>query len=47
MFVQVNTLWKPNVPQLFVDVDREKAKALGVPINDVFNTLRRRSAATT
>ncbi|MDZ7652874.1 MAG: multidrug efflux RND transporter permease subunit [Burkholderiaceae bacterium] len=33
------TLWRANVPQLFVDVDREKAKALGVPIDDVFNTL--------
>jgi HAE1 family hydrophobic/amphiphilic exporter-1/multidrug efflux pump len=33
------TLWRANVPQLYVDVDREKAKALGVPIDDVFNTL--------
>jgi hydrophobe/amphiphile efflux-1 (HAE1) family protein len=33
------TLWRPAVPQLYVDVDREKAKALGVPIDDVFNTL--------
>ncbi len=33
------TLWRANVPQLFVDVDRAKAKALGVPIDDVFNTL--------
>src|SRR5215467_1193679 len=33
------TLWRPSVPQLDVDVDREKAKALGVPIDDVFNTL--------
>jgi HAE1 family hydrophobic/amphiphilic exporter-1/multidrug efflux pump len=33
------TLWRANVPQLFVDVDRDKAKALGVPIDDVFNTL--------
>ncbi len=39
MFVQVNSLWKPNVPQLFVDVDREKAKALGVPVDEIFNTL--------
>jgi HAE1 family hydrophobic/amphiphilic exporter-1/multidrug efflux pump len=31
--------WRPNVPQLFVDVDREKAKALGVPIDEVFNAL--------
>ena len=27
------------MPQLFVDVDREKAKKVGVPINDVFNAL--------
>ena len=29
----------PNVPQLYVDVDREKAKALGVPLDEVFNAL--------
>ena len=39
MFVQVNTLWKSNVPQLYVDVDREKAKALGVSVDEIFNTL--------
>ncbi len=33
------TLWHAAVPQLFVDVDREKAKKLGVPISDIFNTL--------
>jgi len=36
---QVQTLWRSGVPQLRVDVDREKAKALGVPINEIFNTL--------
>ncbi|MGZ5045769.1 MAG: efflux RND transporter permease subunit [Usitatibacter sp.] len=36
---QAQMFWRPNVPQLYVDVDREKAKALGVPIDDVFNTL--------
>ena len=36
---QVQTLWRANVPQLYVDVDREKAKALGVPLDEVFNTL--------
>ena len=36
---QVNTFWRPNVPQLFVDVDRERAKALGVPVDEIFNTL--------
>jgi hydrophobe/amphiphile efflux-1 (HAE1) family protein len=29
-----------NVPQLFADVDRDKVKQLGVPLNDVFQTLR-------
>jgi multidrug efflux pump subunit AcrB len=44
---QAQMFWRPNVPQLFVDVDREKAKALGVPIDEVFNALARRSARTT
>jgi multidrug efflux pump len=35
----MQTLWRPNVPQLFVDVDREKAKAYGVPLDEVFNAL--------
>jgi len=39
VLARVQTLWRSNVPQLHVDVDREKAKALGVPINDVFDTL--------
>src|SRR5436190_11546289 len=33
------TLWRANVPQLYVDVDREKAKKAGVPINDIFAAL--------
>ena len=36
---QAQMFWRPNVPQLYVDVDREKAKALGVSIDEVFNTL--------
>jgi hydrophobe/amphiphile efflux-1 (HAE1) family protein len=35
----VQTLWKANAPQLYVDVDRERAKALGIPLTDAFNTL--------
>jgi len=35
----MQTLWRPNVPQLYVDVDREKAKAYGVPLDEVFNAL--------
>ena len=33
------SFWSPNSPQLYIDVDREKAKALGVSLNDLFNTL--------
>jgi multidrug efflux pump len=29
-----------NVPQLYADVDRDKVKQLGIPLNDVFQTLR-------
>ena len=39
MLAGVQTLWRSNVPQLSIDVDREKAKALGVPIDSVFETL--------
>jgi hydrophobe/amphiphile efflux-1 (HAE1) family protein len=35
----VQTLWRPAVPQLYVDVDRERAKSLGVPVDELFNTL--------
>ncbi len=34
-----NTLWHATVPQLAVDVDRARAKALGVPLEEVFGTL--------
>jgi HAE1 family hydrophobic/amphiphilic exporter-1/multidrug efflux pump len=35
----VQTLWRPSVPQLSVDVDREKAKALGVTLEELYGTL--------
>lgn len=35
----VQTLWRAATPQLAVDVDRERAKALGVPVDAVFDTL--------
>ncbi len=38
-FMGVSSLWRPTVPQLYVDVDREKAKTLGVPIDAVFDAL--------
>ena len=39
MFGQVNTLWRANAPQLYVAADREKAKSLGVPVDELYNTL--------
>ncbi|HEY8538705.1 MAG TPA: multidrug efflux RND transporter permease subunit [Steroidobacteraceae bacterium] len=35
-----NTYYRATVPQLRVDVEREKALALGVPVDDVFETLQ-------
>ncbi|CAA6810062.1 MAG: RND efflux system, inner membrane transporter CmeB [uncultured Thiotrichaceae bacterium] len=35
----VNSLWKPSTPQLYVDVDRERAKSLGISLDGAFNTL--------
>ncbi len=35
----MNSLWRPNSPQLSVDVDREKARALGVPLDAAFDSL--------
>jgi multidrug efflux pump len=36
----LRTLYRPTVPQLRVDVDREKALALGVPVSEVFAALQ-------
>ena len=35
----VKTLWQANSPQILVSVDTEKARALGVAVGDVYNTL--------
>jgi multidrug efflux pump len=32
--------WQVNVPQLYADIDRSKARQLGVPITDVFDTMQ-------
>jgi multidrug efflux pump len=36
----LNTFYRPTVPQLRVEVDREKAIALGVPVREVFAALQ-------
>ena len=36
----INTFYRPSVPQLYVEVDRAKAIALGVPVSDVFDALQ-------
>lgn len=37
---QAYTSFSANVPKLFVDLDREKSRTLGVPVSDVFQTLQ-------
>ena len=36
----LNSTYRAGVPQLFVDVDRVKAKSVGVPLTGVFSTLQ-------
>ncbi len=36
----VSTTFSSDVPQLKVELDRNKAKAMGVPVNDVFSTMQ-------
>jgi HAE1 family hydrophobic/amphiphilic exporter-1 len=36
----INTTFRSGVPQLFLQVDREKAKTLDVPLSVIFNTLQ-------
>jgi HAE1 family hydrophobic/amphiphilic exporter-1 len=39
VLTRMNQNFEPNVPQIFVDVDREKVKTLGIPLQSVFNTM--------
>jgi len=41
----INSFYRPTVPQLKVEVDREKAISLGVPVQDVFDALQSTMAA--
>jgi HAE1 family hydrophobic/amphiphilic exporter-1 len=36
----LNSTFRAGVPQLFVDVDRTKVKALGIPLSSIFNSLQ-------
>ena len=36
----LNSSFRAGVPQLFADVDRDKVKQLGIPLNSVFSTLQ-------
>jgi HAE1 family hydrophobic/amphiphilic exporter-1 len=36
----LNTTFRARVPQRFADIDRTKAKTLGIPLDDVFGTLQ-------
>ncbi|HJH58377.1 MAG TPA: efflux RND transporter permease subunit, partial [Bacteroidetes bacterium] len=36
----VSSSMQPEIPQLYFDVDRDKAKILGVPMTDIFSTLK-------
>jgi len=39
-FTRVSTFFRPTIPQLFVEVDEQKALALGIPIADIYSTLQ-------
>jgi hydrophobe/amphiphile efflux-1 (HAE1) family protein len=43
--IGTNSFFRPIVPQLKVEVDREKAISLGVPVQDVFDALQSTMAA--
>ncbi len=37
---RVFSTWRANVPQYFLEVDRNKAKTLGIPLSEIFMTLQ-------
>ena len=40
LFRELHSTFRANVPQVYLDVDRTKAKTMGVPLSDVFDTLQ-------
>ena len=39
-FSSISTSLQSNIPQLFFDVDRDRAKLQGVPMSDIFSTMK-------
>jgi hydrophobe/amphiphile efflux-1 (HAE1) family protein len=37
---RLSTTFKVNYPQIYIDLDRTKAKSLGISLSDIFNTLQ-------
>ncbi len=44
--VGVFSLFRANTPQLYIDIDREKCKSMGVPLSEVFGALQTYLGAT-
>lgn len=42
----INTSFRADAPQIFVDVDRNQAESLGVPIGNIFSTLQSYTGST-
>ena len=40
VLTRMNSSFRANVPQVYLDVDRTKAKTLGVPLDEIFGTLQ-------
>jgi HAE1 family hydrophobic/amphiphilic exporter-1/multidrug efflux pump len=39
-FTRINTFFRPTVPQLFVEVNEDKAISLGIPLTSIYETLQ-------
>ncbi len=40
VLTRLNNSFRANVPQLYLEVDRTKAKTLGIPLSEIFSTLQ-------
>jgi len=39
-FTRISTFFRPTIPQLFIEVDEQKALALGIPVANIYATLQ-------